>query len=569
MVYTESRIYKKGIFGCIELHELIDNNNANYRIINNSHIEAINGGRGILSNGVSDAQIGYNNIFIKDVHPNSISPLCIGIDINSGNTNSVFCNTTGTNIRHTNFGSIGMEVSLSNFNTIFCNHFNSATIGARFGGLCDATRFRGNAMQNNGEGLHLDNSAIIGDQVHHGNLWVNYAFQVGAANDNFGNSALSRFFIPFLGLPYFPVANPSSGWFFYDPGFIPFNCTTNQSCLSSESEPDPDPVPIVRTSIDSLIATDSLQFPIYNDETRNMARERLLERIQNDSSQYLSDAMFSVFYTEVLNSPTGEINNIRLKLAQALEINPVSFSTLLLTDSLIQQTVDSMYILDSINRIQPAPNNDIIRAQLSQQLYNLHGVANSILTARAAYLGLIRDSLQLLNAAIQPAELPDINRHTVFEIVIRYHEEGSTVLVAEFNTLLSIAQQCPYEGGAAVYTARSLLRIINDSIEYFDDIVCLQAGYFRETDNRVENKQIIKVVPNPANGYIELFALRTHEGIGEIQIYNSLGECIYLSSSELGAKLKRVDISNFAPGIYTIKVNLNNSSFTEKLVVIH
>ena len=566
MVITESRIYNEGLFGCIELHELVNNNQANYRVLNNPHIEALHSGRGILSNGVSNAQIGYNNIFIKDAHPNASSPLGIGININDGRTNSVFCNTTGTDIRHSNFGSIGLLVSLSDFNTISCNHLNSATIGARFGGLCNSTRYRGNAMQNNGEGLHLDNSAIIGDQIHHGNLWVNYSLQEGAVNDNFGNEIFSEFIIHTPSLPYFPITNPSTGWFVYRPNVLPFSCLTSQSCLTAE--PDPDPDPIERTSLDSLIATDSLQFPIYNDETRSMARERLLERIQRDTSQYLTDAIFSDFYTEVLNSPTGEINNIGLQLAQALEINPVSYSTLLLTDSLIQQTLDSMYVLDSISRLQPDPNNDIIRVQLSHQLNNLRS-ATSILTARATNLGLIRDSLLLLNAAIQPTELPDINRHTVFEIVIRYHEEGSNVLVAEYNTLFSIAQQCPYEGGTAVYTARSLLRIINDSIEYFDDIVCLQAGYYRQMDNRVDNKQRIKIVPNPANGSIDVFAIRTHEGGGEIQIYNSIGECVYLASAEIGTKLKRLDTSNLAPGIYNIKVKLNNSSFTEKLVIIH
>ena len=39
--------------------------------------------------------------------------------------------------------------------------------------------------------------------------------------------------------------------------------------------------------------------------------------------------------------------------------------------------------------------------------------------------------------------------------------------------------------------------------------------------------------------------------------------------TEYPTKMKQLDISKFAPGIYNIKVKLNNSSFTEKLVIIH
>ena len=65
--------------------------------------------------------------------------------------------------------------------------------------------------------------------------------------------------------------------------------------------------------------------------------------------------------------------------------------------------------------------------------------------------------------------------------------------------MFNIAQQCPYAGGPAVYIARGLLRVVNDSIEYFDDVVCLQYGIFRTANISVQSGEpTIKLIPNPA-----------------------------------------------------------------------
>jgi len=166
-----------------------------------------------------------------------------------------------------------------------------------------------------------------------------------------------------LSLPYHPITYPTSGWFGLDPGYTPFNCTTSQSCLAFG--PEPDPALIEPYLTDRLIASDSLSFLIYDAETRNELRAQLLERIQSDSSQYLSDSLFADFYTEMLNSPLGELNNVGLQLAGALEIDAVSYSTLALTDSLIELTLDSIYLLDSLNRDAPISGFENIRLQLN------------------------------------------------------------------------------------------------------------------------------------------------------------------------------------------------------------
>ena len=448
-----------------------------------------------------------------------------------------------------------------------CNHFNNSSIGAYYGGSCTNTRFRGNIMFGNYEGLHLDNTAIIDDQVHHGNLWVNYFSNEGAVNYNFGNENFSEFLVHTLSLPYHPITYPTSGWFIYQLNGTPFSCSVSQSCIAFS--PDPDPELIEPYLTDRLIASDSLSFLIYDAETRNELRAQLLERIQSDSSQYLSDSLFADFYTEMLNSPLGELNNVGLQLAGALEIDAVSYSTLALTDSLIELTLDSIYLLDSLNRDAPISGFENIRLQLTLQLSNLRNVSAAILNAHALKLGLVRDSLLLINSGIQPSELPDVNRHTVFSIAAEYQELGVSVLIQNQVTLLNIAHQCPYQGGPAVYIARSLLRILNDSIEYYDDIVCLQAGFYRLHSTSADKfASAIKVVPNPANNYIEIFSIDAPLQHGVISIYNSFGEIVYKNVTDLSSKLKTVSVINLVPGMYYIQIKEGIHLYSEKFNVI-
>jgi hypothetical protein len=132
----------------------------------------------------------------------------------------------------------------------------------------------------------------------------------------------------------------------------------------------------------------------------------------------------------------------------------------------------------------------------------------------------------------------------------------------------SIAQLCPYEGGSAVYTARSLLRIINDSIEYYDDIVCLQAGYYRTMNSTIGKDQHIKLLPNPTKDKVELYAVHPSDSPCSIEIYNSTGKLVYASLSDIGVLLKTIDVSSFAQGVYTVRVQQNENIYLDKLVII-
>lgn len=119
-----------------------------------------------------------------------------------------------------------------------------------------------------------------------------------------------------------------------------------------------------------------------------------------------------------------------------------------------------------------------------------------------------------------------------------------------------------------MYVARGLLRVVNDSIDYFDYVVCLQAGYYRTLNSPIEQDQQIKLLPNPATTKVEVFAVRSNEVPSPIEMFNGLGEKIYDGMSEIGVLLKTIDVGSFSPGVYTVRVQQNEKFHLNKLVII-
>jgi hypothetical protein len=86
-------------------------------------------------------------------------------------------------------------------------------------------------------------------------------------------------------------------------------------------------------------------------------------------------------------------------------------------------------------------------------------------------------------------------------------------------------EQCPYAGGKAVYQARAILSMVNDTIEYFDDAVCLQSGISRQQKDEKISEVILPeiiIMPIPAKDYIEVRIHGNAEGLCHISILNML-----------------------------------------------
>jgi hypothetical protein len=97
-------------------------------------------------------------------------------------------------------------------------------------------------------------------------------------------------------------------------------------------------------------------------------------------------------------------------------------------------------------------------------------------------------------------------------------------------SIYSIASLCPALGGKAVYKARSLYALLNDSIYFDDDSLCVsQSVMFRLQENQNQTqvlKALAKVYPNPTQDLITIDFEKELENPVILNIYNALGKRI-------------------------------------------
>ncbi len=138
------------------------------------------------------------------------------------------------------------------------------------------------------------------------------------------------------------------------------------------------------------------------------------------------------------------------------------------------------------------------------------------------------------------------------------------------SNILSIANQCPYVGGAAVERARTFIALINDSIFYDDANVCLQSGIYRiaNSDSSITLANNIIIKPNPANDKVEIFLSGNLEGVCYIELKNVMGEIVLMDEMNCKDKYKIIDLGKFSQGVYSVKVHTNNFETIKKLVIV-
>jgi hypothetical protein len=92
---------------------------------------------------------------------------------------------------------------------------------------------------------------------------------------------------------------------------------------------------------------------------------------------------------------------------------------------------------------------------------------------------------------------------------------------------------------------------------YIDDMV------FSDTNVGTQDfaTKGFSVYPNPVNNVMNLQA---NENISKVAIYNVLGQEVY--SAKINAMTSSVDMSSMASGAYFVKVNINGTEGTVKVI---
>jgi hypothetical protein len=169
------------------------------------------------------------------------------------------------------------------------------------------------------------------------------------------------------------------------------------------------------------------------------------------------------------------------------------------------------------------------------------------------------------NTQTNPQELPEQNRKIMNEFYMGYLNSGKTIIQDHYSSILSIAMQCPYAGGPAVYQARAFISLINDEVEYNDVAVCLQNGLYRTTETKSQASPSLALLPNPANDRVTVKLMNSESAIVDIEFLDALGQVVF------GKKVHQnleINTATFIPGLYMVKVSLSDgTTLMNKLVI--
>lgn len=470
-------------------------------------------------------------------------------------------------------GTIGIVNNMGADGTFICNTVEEQETGLKFDGLCGLSNvISGNVMDDCVVGLYYTGSAVTGLQEHRGNRWVNVplAGVDQAVNLNTSGFWQSWYFVHVpTGSIFHPQVNPPA-WFFHDPSGTPFSCSSIVNCHEYLIAGGSDEVDY---SLLQAIVNDSLITVDYPYESRSMARRQLFDMLAWNDSLLNSDTVYVSFYQQLDSSATGRLHAFSQRLSTT-ELFDSTFTTLLnYTDSLIRLYSDSLVYIDSLAMADTSVNYASWKEAILDQI-GLHSGTRANLVAQKQLLTEgIRDSVLVINMNVVPTEIPEWNEREMNNYDFLYKRYGKDSLVAHYNSILSIAVQCPSAGGPAVYMARNLVRLFNDTVQYNDTWACIQVGYYRQPGTTLNtptsSNSEIRLIPNPASEYVDILVGNRNGEDAMIYFLNINGEEMLTTLLTGDASQTRVSTKHLSPGVYFVKVVSGSKLYPlEKLVII-
>lgn len=511
----------------------------------------------------------------------ALNPNFCGISINNCNKTNVACNyVLGGGKNAANMNNHGIRFTETTESFMDCNTVDNTTKGIGFYGGCSSTKMRDNKIWNHNLGLFVHSTGVSGPQPYYGNQWlVNVAGpDYGARNDN-GPSltgGLNNFDVyngsGFQYLPSLAPGTPAS-WFQNIPG-ANYTCTSD-ICDPKNNQSNTNSNLLVEQSIaDGTYTTEE-----FTDESLDLARQYLFNKLQNDSILLYQDSSFQAFFTAQLSTTINTIQQVKTHV-ESLNEYDIYFNTVIKTaDSLLSHLNDSLLLLDSLRQLSVL-NDSILDLSFSSVRTQISIVQNTVQQAiqvhQLQHAG-VANAAQSINAAIISNKLFEQNEKLIASIYIETVAIGLYYLNSnQAAQVLAIAQQCPYSGGPAVYKARILYQLVAPNNEYNDFVTCLSQGYLRKAASTVKSNSTngaqefrFGIAPNPIIDEAVIYYDIPNNQSMTVEIYNSYGERIDELQLPKDKNAYYFTTKNLISGLYYLKViSLNNAMGILKFVVI-
>lgn len=524
------------------------------------------GGRGIL----------YRNGFAGELESNNVNDL--GQVSNSGEYNGI--QVDGTTFSQINFNDVTRSTnaggnadsrsihSKAGFSNAFtCNCVDNTGVGLQFFDMADFTNnVKGNKLNNHdGTGIQLSGAGIgnafIGIQEHTGNEWVVSPSGFGAIN--WGGTPqivnLSKFWVD---------PNEKSGalspdvdpvdWF--EPVVTtPLSFDCDSGCSAPTIKPPFEGENDTPTFLDEAIATEKLYPDVFEDETNWKGAYRLYRKILRQPAIETYASEFEDFVDTHENLSTGKLAYIAEEKAKLFSLSTVEDS--LLEDYRLEWRTKMTELkgLDSLRQkgtsVNPTQYDDAVDESAEAQ-GDYETYWDDLVEARQTQI----QSLLTLNAAVSVSLTPAVNHKTVNAIVLNFLL-SDTLATGNLATLESIAEQCPLEGGDAVYEARAIVSYYTGS-DYDDYTLCASPQPRQQQISRKPSELAkgLSLYPNPTTGEVFLpvsdeVLVRVFNNIGQLQIEKTVSD-------------SRLNLSQLQPGVYRFQLFREGQMLTTQNVVL-
>jgi Secretion system C-terminal sorting domain/Periplasmic copper-binding protein (NosD) len=559
--------------------------------INNNTITVNNARYGLDINGKVTGDIFCNDIFTTAPQMGSGVQLQAAHKLDFHNNDIKGLNATVADSVLYEY-TIGLSASLSQSNKYFDNEWEYNRYGMRFRAACNNSTLKGNTFNRHKVGLQLTASAIIGHQgdagqlERYGNRWVGPFALRGAQHEadlgGLGNGTTQLFVeqsqinYTTLGLGYSPFNQTThEPWYLFKATPGNTYISTAVSCSTfAEQDKNGD---IAET--DKAIAEGDLDPQEYPEETRWMLRRDLYERLAANDT-LLQDSLMAVFYNAYDNTNFADFYYTQQGMRSLGEMSETDQAQVDAVNAEIEQ------LMQQINDAQIQLGDSTINSQDSLALIQqIVGWKEEIELQRASISSVLgeyanqssedAENLRESNSLTEVNEQYEVNEKVVNDIYLAtIARQIYSLSSTQQSDLLSIAYQCPLEGGLAVYHARGLYAIVTDSIVWNDDSLCTAKGLtFRQLQyteiTTPKFSSDISLYPNTAANEVTLFCASGMSMDFNISITDVLGKVVkYIDIPNSESSTYTMDISELISGVYIFKVNTKErETKTTKLII--
>lgn len=167
---------------------------------------------------------------------------------------------------------------------------------------------------------------------------------------------------------------------------------------------------------------------------------------------------------------------------------------------------------------------------------------------------LTADNVKAVNAGLGTSELIETNQKQVNEVYLATIAKDVKAFTTEQATeLFAIADQCPMMGGNAVFKARSLYWLIDDSYDFDDQLLCLPHGIIVKSMATAE-PNALTVVPNPASDEATLVLTKPLDEPGVFVLFDAIGAEVMRYTIPVETPRFAFSTSALAPALYHYQV---------------